>query len=47
MKTKTHTDAASNVALNPVTLPDGSVVAWCVAFPSNPTPCERRTPRED
>jgi hypothetical protein len=26
-------DAASNVVLNGVTLPDGTVVPWAVAFP--------------
>lgn len=41
-----QTDAASNAALNPIQLPDGSVVAWADAFPrkaemwSKPCTCE-------
>jgi hypothetical protein len=35
MKKAAQVDASMNLALNPVTLPDGRRVPWAVAFPRN------------
>jgi len=38
MKKKQHIDAAYDVAINAVRMPDGRVVSWAEAFPRVETP---------